>query len=792
MSGSEDSSLVGKVYENGILRFGIFPEKRSSFIDAPHLEPLSGQTIQSRWTEEGLLLCQAEGFRFLYDPALALFKLSIKRKELLNGSLQTGQFAPALFSVELKEGEDIYGFGAASGKINRNDQEFELLNRDTFLYSIPQSSYSSFPFFIFPRGAIFVGVFWNSILPARVKTLSLPGEHEKRGVYIRPLLKHIVLPQDFFVLSGDLREIIQQLFELTGRSFFPPLWALGYHQSRWSYRTSDEVLEIAKKFRELSLPCDAIHLDIHYMDQYRIFTWHPKRFPRPKAMHKELKAMGFRSVAIVDPCVSVDEKFHVYREGAEKGYFCKNSQGELYKGQVWPGRSVFPDFSQKETRSWWSGLHQSLFDMGVSGIWNDMNEPTLKIKRKRHPLKEDMGHSSGSHWELRNFYANLEAEATYAAFSKYSQKDPRSLLGPSASKALRPWVLTRSAFSGIQKYAALWTGDNSTSWKSLRENLYMALNLSLSGVGHCGADVGGFASSLESLPIALRVIKLWKKKKLLARWFELASLMPFFRMHTALLSYRQEPWSFGRSCLRVCKKHMRRRYQLLPYLYTLSWEMYEKGSLWLRPLSYEFPGLEMQAEREEFLIGPALLSAPVLYPNLKVREVYLPPGIWYEYESGTLYEGDMLHNFKTPLGYYPLFVRGGSVLPLAPPLHNAKSSVDRSLFLEIYPDKEIFGLVYQDDGESMAYTEGNYNLLECMGQMNSARSLSIQIKFIHRKYSSPFQRFEIRLPKKYRYMEDGGRRIEAKFHDLREEGRNYIVSSFQLPYASGRYTFRSG
>ena len=779
MSKSEDISLVGRIYQNNSLRFGIFPEKRTHFEGAPYLESLKCETLASRWTEQGILACQHKDVRFLYDAALGLFKLSIKKKESISGMLQTGQFSSALFFIELQEEEKIYGFGAASGKADRNDQKFQLLNRDTFLYSVPQASYSSFPFFLFRRGEKYHGILWNSTLPVQVRTLSTPQENFKRGVYIKPLTYSGSIAQDFFVFTGSLREVLNQFFEITGKSFLPPLWSLGYHQSRWSYRTADEVLGIASKFRKLAVPCDAIHLDIHYMDRYRVFTWNPKRFAKPKILHRKLNSMGFQSVAIVDPCVAVDEQFSIYTQGKAEGHFCKNSRGELYTGRVWPGKSVFPDFTRKATRSWWSTLHRDLFTAGVSGIWNDMNDPTLKLKQNYKPLEEDIHHSTGSHQEVRNLYANLEAKASYEAFAK----DPRGL---------RPWILTRSAFCGIQKYSVLWTGDNSSSWKSLRESLYMALNLSLSGVAHCGFDVGGFASGMsKKLPVILRIIKIRKKPKLLGRWLELGALMPFFRMHTSLLSHSQEPWSFGKKCLAVCQKHIKRRYQLLPYLYTLAWEMHKKGSLWLRPLGYEFPELGTEIESKQFLVGPALLAAPVLYPRTKTREVYLPPGIWYEYESGTVYEGNTRHHFKTPLGYYPLFVRGGSILPLCRPLHNAKSSVESSLFLELYPAQEMYGVFYQDDGQSQDYIQGNYNLLECKGYMKSTRALVMQIRFLHKEYISPFQEIEVRLPKRYRYLQDGDQRTEAYYHNLKEEDRNFVVSCFKIPYASGRYIFRS-
>jgi alpha-glucosidase len=270
------------------------------------------------------------------------------------------------------------------------------------------------------------------------------------------------------------------------------------------------VLEIAGEFRKRDLPCDVLHLDIHHMDGYRVFTF-GKSFPQPSAMMKRLAKQGFKVVAIVDPGVKNDPKFGVLRRGAKAGAFVKDPGGTKdFLGEVWPGVARFPDFLNARTRAWWGEEQQALLDAGVSGFWNDMNEPA-NFARPDKTLDPQCRHATDfgprRHHQVHNLYGQQMARAS-------REGALRSRPGE------RPFVITRAGYAGIQRHALVWTGDNSSHWDHLNDAVQMFLNLSLSGVPFCGGDVGGFLENTTP--------------ELFLRWFQFATFTPFFRNHTNL------------------------------------------------------------------------------------------------------------------------------------------------------------------------------------------------------------------------------------------------------------------
>ncbi len=766
--------LAGR-YQKSIFRTALLYPDRADLPHSSYLEPTAFKSLPLSLDEQGFVSWKYAGTEFAYEPPSGAFRFSSPLAGNFSGNLQTGELGPTQFFLELVENDEVYGFGATNGQFEHSNSHFFLLNLDTHCYSIPGSSYSSFPFFILRRGGNFLGLLWNCSLPAKVK-IKKPSHREEGGsISITPLTTGQTLSQDFFCFVGDLAAIVQNYTLISGRPFMPPLWSLGYHQSRWSYKTDREVLKVAERLRKEQIPCDAIHLDIHYMDRYRVFTWHPQRFSNPHQLHRQLQAMGFHTAAIVDPGVAVDNSYPLYKEGKERGFFCKTSQGHDFIGKVWPGAVVFPDFSRQDTQLWWAKWHKALFDVGVSGIWNDMNDPTLQLTQY-DPLKVDMQHAGGKHAVLRNLYANLEAEATYSAFDQHPRK-------------IRPWILTRSAFCGMQKYAAIWTGDNCTSWRDLKESLYMVLSLSLSGMPFCGADVGGFGGA-RFLPSWLRLFKWFKRRKLFSRWVELGSLMPFFRIHTILFSHSQEPWSFGKKSLENCRYHIQRRYRLLPYLYTLAHESHCSGSAMVRPLFYNYPEMDSKQGRDQFMVGRDLLAAPLFSPRLKQRTVFLPPGEWYEYESGRKYLGSNLYNFPVDEGYYPLFVRAGAVLPLSAARMNSRECYAEKLILEIYPAWQLNGRLYLDDGLSRNFEKGESTELLFSGGRDHLSHLQLNIEAIQSNYKPPLiDRLELRILGDYPIMRQGSKKIKGTLIDLSSEGRNLICYSFTAGLQAGSYQF---
>jgi alpha-glucosidase len=658
--------------------------------------------------------------------------------------------------LEVATGEaEILGFGAASGTVNRNDTRFRVLTRDTLLYGIPGASYTAFPFFIVRRAGGHVGVLVATTYPLDV-------EASAGRVRISAACDTEGTPLDVLVLRGSLAEIVADLACVVGRSFLPPAWALGYHQSRWSYRNAGTVLDVARRFRALDLPADVIHLDIHYMERYRVFTFHPRRFPAPRAMHEELDSLGFRSLAIVDPGVSVAE-YPVHDQLRAGDMLLKRSDGSPYVGKVWPGATVFPDFAQARVRETWGQLHRPLVEAGVAGVWNDMNDPVLKIAEVYEPLDEDVHHGAAPHRRLRNLYANGMAEASAGGLAA---------LNPGR----RPFVLSRSGFLGIQRHSAVWTGDNHSSWAHLRENLHMVLNLGLSGVPICGADVGGFARG----PGKLGIVKPWRPSaELFVRWMELGALMPFFRGHCTLYAPRQEPWSFGPAALDLSRRILRRRYRLLPLLYRLALESHQTGLPMIRPLAMHYDAARDQGV-DQFLLGEHLLVAPVLDRGATRRDVWLPAGLWYDWHSGEPHDGGTCVSVAAPLGTTPMFVRGGTALFVAEPRRNAPETLRAPLALEIYPaagDSGGRGSLFLDDGESTAERRLVLDAIVA----TSGQGLCLRFERIVDRFVPAQADLEVRVPAQYRLVTADGEALELQPHSLDAEDRSARIARARLP-----------
>ncbi|MDF1500578.1 MAG: glycoside hydrolase family 31 protein [Anaerolineales bacterium] len=327
-------------------------------------------------------------------------------------------------------------------------------------------------------------------------------------------------------IAGDLENIYRTYTDLIGRPPLPPRWALGYHQSRFSYMSSEEVRAIADQFKRHDLPLSAIHLDIDAMHGYRVFTFDPNRFGDIDALSAGMEAAGVHLVTIIDPGVKRDAGYERYDDGVTNNVFLKRPDGELLIAPVWPGASVFPDFSDPHARSWWGRGFQKMLDHGISGFWHDMNEPAAFAAWGANTLPCTTPHAmegrGGTHFEAHNLYGLL---MNHAAFKALREIEP----------GRRPWMLTRSGWAGIQKFAWTWTGDTESSWEVLRQTIPTVLGLGLTGIPYCGPDIGGFTGSPSA--------------ELYLRWFQLASFLPFFRTHSSNSSPRREPWEFGEPTL---------------------------------------------------------------------------------------------------------------------------------------------------------------------------------------------------------------------------------------------------
>jgi alpha-glucosidase len=463
----------------------------------------------------------------------------------------------------------------------------------------------------------------------------------------------------------------------------PPLWSLGHHQCRWHAYSDEELVALGREYRRRGIPCDALWLDIEHMDGFRVFSFHPERFPEPERTFDALKKDGFRTVTIVDPGVKREPGEPVFDAGVRGNHFCKTESGRLYEGRVWPGRTVFPDFVREETREFWCELVQRHAERGVAGVWNDMNEPATGAVEP-FGMRFDRDREDYPHERFRNQYALLMALATHAGLL-------------AARPDERPFILSRAGSAGIQRVAAQWLGDHSSSFAHLGMGLPMALGFGLSGQPFVGGDVPGFAGVATP--------------ELAARWFEYAALTPFCRCHHQIDLPDHYPWSFGPEVERVARAALELRYRLLPYLYAAFLEASTSGAPVQRPLVFDFQDDALAAAiDDEFMLGDALLVAPVLVAGAAARLVYLPRGSWLEWHTGRLHDGGRVFEVNAPIGRTPLFVRGGSAVPLweqAPPttLGHAPECVELCVVVP-GADERRTSVLYEDDGISFAYRDG--------------------------------------------------------------------------------------
>lgn len=565
---------------------------------------------------------------------------------------------------------DLYGTGEVTGPLRRNGRSIKLWNTDNFGYADDDGRrlYQSHPWVLGVRknGTAF-GVLFDTTWRAELTT----GDAIE-FVSDGPPFPVIVIDD-----TGP-QAVMKKLAHLIGTMPMPPRWALGYQQSRWSYFPDIEALRIADEFRKRRIPADVLWMDIDYMDGFRVFTFSPKHFPDPKRFNADLRARGFHNVWMIDPGVKSDPGYTVYDSGTAQDVWVKDAKGGNYQGEVWPGMTVFPDFTRPRTRQWWSGLYRDFMAQGIDGVWNDMNEPAV-FNVPDHTMPVDNQHRGGGelapgpHLQYHNVYGLLMVQATREGIM-------------AANPDRRPFVLTRSNFLGGQRYAATWTGDNTSSWEHLKLSIPMSINLGLSGQPFSGPDVGGFGGEAEA--------DLW------AHWIAVGAFYPFSRGHAIKDGPRKEPWAFGPKVEKTARIAIERRYRLLPYLYTLFHEASLTGVPVMQPVFFADPrDLALRGEEQAFLLGSDLLIVPRW-----AREPKLPSGIWRKF---SLVDGDASDPYQAELK-----LRGGAILPLGRVVqHTGEESLNPLTLLVSLDDKGVAkGQLYEDAGEGYGYQKGDYRL----------------------------------------------------------------------------------
>jgi alpha-glucosidase len=474
----------------------------------------------------------------------------------------------------------------------------------------------------------------------------------------------------YYIFFGSLETIFTQLAELIGHPCMPPRWVLGYHQSRWGYKSEADIRRVVNGFKEHDLPLSAIHLDIDYMDRFRLFSINRSRFPAMKNLTSDLEGRGIKVVAILNPAVKQDLDYKIYSDGITKDVFCKLPTGKIVHGVSWSGWSVFPDFSKPDAREWWQAQYPLLLEEGIAGIWHDMNEPASFAAWGDKTLPKTTFHfmdgQGGDHREGHNLYGWLMSRAGYEAILNYAPHK-------------RPWIFSRAGWAGLQRYAWNWTGDVETSWAGLRQTIPTILGLGLSGHAFSGVDIGGFSGSPDA--------------ELYLRWFQMATFLPLFRTHSAIGTKPREPWVYGEPTTSIIRKFLKLRYKLLPYLYTLAWETTQTGVPPVRPIFWENPkDRGLWDIEDEFLLGNTLLIAPILHEKQQIRRIILPPGIWYSFWDDQQFVGPIQVDLPVAMDKIPIFVKGGTLLP---------TEEDGTISYHIYQanGKTIDSHIYFDDGD---------------------------------------------------------------------------------------------
>lgn len=605
---------------------------------------------------------------------------------------------------KMQGSEHFYGLGDKTGYLDKRYYDYEMWNTDNPAPHVDcfKALYKSIPFLITLTDTHVYGIFQDNTY----KSFFNMGQESEKYYYFGAAAGNL----NYYYIAGEtMAEVLGGYTYLTGTCPLPQKWTLGYHQSRWGYKNQNDMEDIASHLRELGIPCDSIHFDIDYMEDYKVFTWNKERYQgNPDAFLQTLTGQGFKPIVIIDPGVKQEAGYEIYEEGVEKGYFATTPDGEIYVNAVWPGDSVFPDFGRPDVRKWWGENHKFLLDKGIRGIWNDMNEPASF----KGPLPDDVRFSEegvpAKHEKMHNVYGHLMAKATFEGLQKLDGR--------------RPFVITRACYAGTQKYATAWTGDNQSMWGHLQMAIPQLCNLGLSGMPFVGTDIGGFGADTT--------------RELLLRWVQMGCFSPLFRNHSAIKTKRQEPWQFGEEAVEIYRKYVKLRYKLIPYFYDLFYEEERTGMPIMRPLVLHYEkDTTARTCNDEFMVGDKILVAPVVQQGMTKRMVYLPEGEWYDYWTGERLAGNQWLIKAAPLAICPIYVKAGSILPTMEPMNYVGEKETDTLYLEVFPGKGEY-CHYLDNGEDYAYRQGKYHKYYFAQKEDGILTGTI----LHAGYEKPYKR----------------------------------------------------
>ncbi|KMZ74955.1 alpha-glucosidase, family GH31 [Zostera marina] len=644
---------------------------------------ISGDMIFEPILEEGVFRfdCSAKDRQAAF-PSFSFVQSKLRDTTIT--SHQLPQYVPVckcidgqqIVNIQLPDGTSFYGTGEVGGHLERTGKRIFTWNTDTWGYGSETTSlYQTHPWVlaVLPDGKA-LGVLADTIPKCEIDL------REKCKIKFASLAPYPVITFGPFESPND---VLVSLSHAIGTTFMPSKWSLGYHQSRWSYDSDAKVRKIAETFREKGIPCDAIWMDIDYMDGFRCFTFDKEKFPDPKCLTDDLHAIGYKAIWMLNPGIKHEPGYFVYENGTENDVWTLNKDKETYVGCVWPGPSVFPDYTQEKTRMWWAELVKDFASNGVDGIWNDMNEPGIFLNIQKNMPESNIhrgdielgGHQN--HSQYHNIYGTLMAKATYEGMKM-------------AEPNKRPFVLSR--------ICCYLTGDNQSNWDHFRMTIPMVLQLGLSGQPLSGPDIGGYAG--HATP------------KLYGRWMGLGAMLPFCRAHSENRTIDHEPWSFGEECEEVCRLALARRYRLLPHLYTLFYLAHTKGDLIATPLFFtDTKDPNLREIEDSFLLGPLLICICTT-PNKRSVPDNLPKGIWMPFDFGDPHPD--LPN---------LYLQGGSIIPTGPSVQfvgelNPTDTI--TLLVALDKNGKAQGILFEDDGDGYDFTHGDYLLTHYVAELKSS------------------------------------------------------------------------
>ncbi len=612
--------------------------------------------------------------------------------------------------------EHYYGLGEKAGPLDKRGHSYVMWNTDPAGYdALTDPMYQTVPFFIGVRAGKAYGIFFDNTYRSSFDLGAESESYYSFGAEGGEM-------NYYFFAGPDPKAVLGRFTQLVGRTFLPPLWSIGYVQSSAFYAPESTMRFVTTNFRYRHIPCDAVFFDNSHMDSNLSFTWDKSKFPNPRQLMTDLRQQGFRSIEIVDPGLKADENYWVYKDGLPGNHFLRKKDGNLYIGIIWPGNSVFPDFTAEKTRSWWASLMENDVKDGIAGILTDMNEPTIDqiplekgwIPGSLDPNILFQDHDLHSPYaKNHNIYGMLMSAATREGFLRFRPGE-------------RPFVITRATYAGGQRYAAQWTGDNLSTWECLRASLRVVMSMGLSGMPFTGSDIGGFAG--------------YPTAELYTRWLEAGVFHPFMWTHSYDPKRTLDPWSFGLKYEEINRRTIELRYRLLPYLYNSFYQATQTGLPIMRPLLLDYPddatAMDMTpaGQNYEFLFGEDLLVAPVVIEGEVQRKVYLPKGEWYDHWSDKLYSGPVQITVEAPLDHIPIFVRSGAVVPTRQVVQYVDQAPINPLTYEIFPGGNSSRDYYEDDGISFDFEKGKF-LLERISVSDQVSKLTLNVLPITGGYS---------------------------------------------------------